>query len=627
MAAPHQRLEGTPYVLERVLGAGAMGEVWLGEHVSLRRPAVIKLIHARFMTEPQVVARMRREARIVANLRHEALVTVYDLGETADGRTYIAMEWLDGAVLRDVLRTRGALPAPEACRLAIQALDGLHVAHQAGVVHRDVKPENLFVTRAGVLKVLDFGVAKPMQEGDGTGARTAAGMVLGTPRYMAPEQAIGRALSAATDVYALGCVLFELCAGRPVFDGSDARDLLWAHVNQPAPTLAARTGHAFDPRLETILARALQKDAVARYPTAAEMADAIRALFATATSAPPPPSANATDVEIPGAPTVPVDLAAVAAVAGLPTSMQPASGRAHEQQIVGPTSAYGHSLGPITTERALVATPAPTPAPTARAWSEPPARTQPTERLAQEPPTPVAPIAPIAQETTLPTQLLDAQLTNDPLSSTMGLGRGDTTIRTRARPIALLVIGAAIGVMIASVAVYFATRERSAPTTASAPATRAQPTTPATNTATEPATASAPAAATASAPAAAAVPATVSATATATATATAAAPVSASAPASASATASASAPATASATAPAPPSHYELARQAMADGDLDLAEREARLAGSGTSARLLLGEILERRGKTALAKEIYRQILASDPDQPIAKTRLARLGG
>lgn len=620
-----QRLEGTPYVLDRPLGAGAMGEVWLGEHTSLRRPAVIKLIHPRYAAEAQVVARMRREARIVANLRHDALVTVYDLGETADGRTYIAMEWLDGAVLRELMRARGALSPADACGLAIQALEGLQAAHGAGVIHRDVKPENLFVTREGKLKVLDFGVAKPMQEGDVTGARTAAGLVLGTPRYMAPEQATGRALSAATDVYALGCVLFELCVGRPVFEGTDARDLLYAHVNQAPRSMTERSGRAFDPGLEAIVARALQKDPAHRFATAAEMAEALRALVRTWAEA------SARAAEDPSAKaTVKVDLAAAAAHA-MPTSHgEPLTRAVPAQQLLVGTSTTEHAAASF----ASFASSSATAAPLHDATTFGHVRTGQTEVLGAQP------VGSADQ---------GAQVTYEPISATLG-GSGDsalaaTAIRsTRPRSLALLVVGAAIGAAVAVSAAFVATRNPGrAPEVASTRAAEqaaAEPSKKASGTATERDVAVATSAASvaratsatdngrpepqtngAPAPESRAVAPVTTPTSLASATASTPAPPSALTPAPASATASASAPATPT------PSHLELARQAMGDGDLDLAEREARLAGGGTSARLLLGEILERRGKTSLARDLYRKILESDPDNATAKTRLARLGG
>jgi serine/threonine-protein kinase len=260
-----------------------MGQVYEAIHVELRRTCVVKILHEKHSQRPEIVGRFKQEGRLITGLRHPSLPLVYDLGTTAAGQHYLAMEFLAGEDLRALLRRNGPLPVGEACDLAIQALDGLHVAHTAGVIHRDIKPENLFRTSTGELKILDFGIAKPLDEQlVATGVNTAFGIVLGTPRYMSPEQAKGNPLTHATDQYAIACVLFELIAGTPLVTASDTRAILRGHVLEPAPTLAQRTGRAFDPRLEQILARALAKDSAVRFGSAAEMAGALRPIAAAA---------------------------------------------------------------------------------------------------------------------------------------------------------------------------------------------------------------------------------------------------------------------------------------------------------------------------------------------------------
>lgn len=272
---PH-RLEGTPYELRRLLGRGGMGAVYEAMHLELRRSCVVKLLREVHGQSPEVTGRFRQEARLVGGLRHEALPTVYDLGSSATGTAYLAMEYLEGEDLRAVLRRRGPMSVGEAAHLAVQALEGLHIAHKAGVIHRDVKPENLFRTSAGDLKILDFGIAKALEQQIATGVNTAFGHILGTPRYMSPEQALGRTPTHATDVYAIGCVLFELLAGSPVVTGNDTREILRQHIYERAPSLQQRTGRQFDPALEWIVARALAKDPAARFASASEMAHALR---------------------------------------------------------------------------------------------------------------------------------------------------------------------------------------------------------------------------------------------------------------------------------------------------------------------------------------------------------------
>jgi serine/threonine protein kinase len=270
------RLDGTPYELRRLLGRGGMGTVYEAMHLELRRSCVVKLLREVHGQSPEVTGRFRQEARLVGGLRHDALPTVYDLGSSATGTAYLAMEYLEGEDLRAVLRRRGPMSVGEAAHLAVQALEGLHVAHKAGVIHRDVKPENLFRTSTGDLKILDFGIAKALEQQVATGVNTAFGHVLGTPRYMSPEQALGRTPTHATDVYAIGCVLFELLAGSPVVTGNDIKELLRQHIYEPAPSLQQRTGRPFDPAIEAILARALAKDPAARFASASEMAQALR---------------------------------------------------------------------------------------------------------------------------------------------------------------------------------------------------------------------------------------------------------------------------------------------------------------------------------------------------------------
>ncbi|MGZ3454928.1 MAG: protein kinase domain-containing protein [Polyangiales bacterium] len=583
-----RRLEGTPYRLDSVLGEGAMGEVYLGEHIDLRRPAVIKLIKTKYADEGQVVGRMRREARIVARIRHDALVTIYDLGVAADGRTYIAMEWLEGEVLRRILQTRGPLPIEEACRLVAQACDGLEVAHQQGVIHRDVKPENLFVTSTGQLKVLDFGVAKPMDDGDVTSARTAAGMVLGTPRYMAPEQATGKALSAATDVYAAGCVLFELLTAYPTFDGTDARELLWHHLHSAPPTLQSKALTPFPAELEAIVARALAKDPAQRFVRAGDMATALRefsrraaapSIPARVPSVPPPAASDTIRDDVHNKPTIKIDPNATATSAAEDTRAIPAGAlvvgvstteRSPALTASRPDIVIGSATDPVgTTDHAMAAT-----------------RTAPTEVLVDD-------RAPAASVSTAPIE------------------RKRTPLWPIAAAIALLgfVLFGVVFVLKAGKSEVAAKNEPAAAASAKAP---------------EPAP-------TPSETVAMAVPAP-------TPSAQPIAVVSAPTPepekpkgklAMAAPTKPSVAAPTPSASAPATVSAYEHARQLMNDGDLDAAEREARVAigTHGNAARLLLGEILERKGKPGLARDVYKKILDADPNNATAKTRLAKLGG
>jgi eukaryotic-like serine/threonine-protein kinase len=274
-------LWGTAYRPVRRLGRGGMGEVIEAEHVGLGKPVVVKLLHRDLDREPRVVERMRIEAQALARLAHPNLVVVTDFGQTPEGRTYIAMERLYGRTFREELAARGALPALEALDLVGQALAGLAAAHGAGIVHRDVKLENLFVCDPDphgrrVVKVLDFGLAKVVAPAGDRRAPapsrypTEEGVLLGTPRYLSPEQARGLAVDARTDVYAAGVVLYTLLAGRGPFEHVEPLlDLLRAHVSEvPEPP----SRHAPGPiplDLDRAVMKALEKCPDLRFPDAA----------------------------------------------------------------------------------------------------------------------------------------------------------------------------------------------------------------------------------------------------------------------------------------------------------------------------------------------------------------------
>lgn len=269
-------LWGTPYRARRRLGRGGAGEVFEAEHIGLAKPVVVKLLHADLSDVPRLVERMRVEAQVLARLSHPNLVVVTDFGQTAEGRSFLVMERLEGRTLAEELAVRGALPTPEAVALVRQALSGLAAAHGAGVVHRDVKPENLFVCAPDAegrrrLKVLDFGVAKLLEEG----ARfpTEQGVLVGSPRCAAPEQVLGGAVDGRTDVYAAGVVLYTLLSGRGPFDhATRVEEVLRAHVAEvPAPPSRVAP-QEIPAALDRAVLRALEKDPARRFPGAAAFA-------------------------------------------------------------------------------------------------------------------------------------------------------------------------------------------------------------------------------------------------------------------------------------------------------------------------------------------------------------------
>jgi serine/threonine protein kinase len=218
------------YVDLTLLGQGGMGAVYRGRDPELDRPVAIKvMLHA----TPDFVQRFRREAQSIARLAHANIVQVYDFGVDGEGNPYFVMELIDGTPLDALVRDRGRMPPLEVARLGKQAAAGLAAAHRAGIVHRDVKPSNLIVDGRGAVKLVDFGIAR-MESGS---QLTNAAALMGTPGYMAPEQASGKKVDARADIYALGMTLFELLAGRPAFTADDPIALVVMNMQQPLPDL------------------------------------------------------------------------------------------------------------------------------------------------------------------------------------------------------------------------------------------------------------------------------------------------------------------------------------------------------------------------------------------------------
>ncbi len=243
-------------------GAGAMGEVYRARDARLGREVALKLLPARFAADPRRLARFEREGRAAAALRHPNLVTVYDVAAEG-GRLGVVSEWVEGETLRALLR-RGPLPRARALGLALQAARGLAAAHAAGVVHRDVKPENLLVGPRDELKIVDFGLAKLLSGPPEGGSQTEPGTVLGSAGYMAPEQVRGEAVDHRADLFALGALLYEMLAGRAAFGGAGAVEAMHAALHGEPPALP-------DPAWPAV-ARCLAKAPEARYQSALDLA-------------------------------------------------------------------------------------------------------------------------------------------------------------------------------------------------------------------------------------------------------------------------------------------------------------------------------------------------------------------
>jgi len=272
--APGTLIPGTPYRVVRPLGQGGMGEVFEVEHDLLGTRRALKVLARHFAGRSDLEERLRVEARALARLKHPNLVEVYDLAAASDGRIFFVMELLDGCTLRDLVRHRGKLGASAAVRVVAQALDGLAAAHSTQMVHRDVKPENVFVCRSGIVKLLDFGIAKAIDASMPAQQITGAGMTVGTPRYMAPEQATGTAVDKRADVYAAGLVLWEALTGRPAFPGDDVHEIIAAKVDEGLPALDPSLGVPVE--LEAAIARACAPSPAVRFATADAFATELR---------------------------------------------------------------------------------------------------------------------------------------------------------------------------------------------------------------------------------------------------------------------------------------------------------------------------------------------------------------
>ncbi len=270
---------GERYEIGGVLGRGGMAEVHHGRDLRLGREVAVKVLRSDLARDPSFQVRFRREAQAAASLNHPAIVAVYDTGEdrTTSGATpYIVMEYVEGDTLRDVLRREGVLPPDRAMSLTADICAALDFSHRNGIVHRDVKPGNVMITPQGTVKVMDFGIARAVSDSAATMTSTAA--VIGTAQYLSPEQARGESVDARSDVYSVGCLLFELVTGAPPFTGDSPVSVAYQHVRED-PRLPSSVNPAVPPDLDAIVLKALSKNPANRYQSAAEMRnDLLRAL-------------------------------------------------------------------------------------------------------------------------------------------------------------------------------------------------------------------------------------------------------------------------------------------------------------------------------------------------------------
>ena len=259
----------------RELGRGGMGVVYEAREISLERTVALKVLPRYLSQDPEFVKRFEREARAVARLNHSSIVTIYAVGEQS-GRHFIAMEYVRGQSLAEIVRREGPLEPRRAIEIITQAAGAIGEAHRQGIIHRDIKPENIMVDEDGRVKVLDFGLAKALA---GTTKLTTDGASLGTPHYMAPEQCKGGEVDTRTDIYALGATLFELLTGRPAFEAETPLAVLYQITKRPFPR-ATSANPDVPPQLDKILAKMVAKKPKRRYASTRALIQDLNAFLA-----------------------------------------------------------------------------------------------------------------------------------------------------------------------------------------------------------------------------------------------------------------------------------------------------------------------------------------------------------
>ena len=290
------------YHVVKKLGEGGMGQVYLAEHVKMGRRSAIKVMNPSMVHDPDAVARFNREAANASRITHSNVCAIYDFGETPDGLIYLAMEFIEGEPLTDLLARDRSLPTARAASIFLQVADALQAAHDLGIVHRDLKPDNVMLARArdgsDVVKVVDFGIAKAVG-GDDSQKVTKTGLVVGTPEFMSPEQLSGDPLDGRSDVYSLALVLFKMLTGKLPFEGTTVQDTMVKRLTDDPATLAeVRPDLRFPPGLQATLDSALARRPIDRYQSAAKFADDVAAVVGAprgGRAAPLPPTRPESD--------------------------------------------------------------------------------------------------------------------------------------------------------------------------------------------------------------------------------------------------------------------------------------------------------------------------------------------
>src|SRR6478752_7390433 len=290
MTNPDDAMLGTlaagRYRILKLLGEGGMGQVYLAEHVAIEKRVALKILRAEFAAKGDIVTRFQQEAISASRIKHPNVLDVFDFGQLENGRFFLAMEFLEGNDLADELSRRRVLDAASGIRISMQMCRALAAAHANGVVHRDMKPENVFLQRTvdgeEIVKIVDFGIAqlrsKEAEVAETKRRLTRTGMIFGTPEYMAPEQASGKHADLRSDIYSVGIIMYEMFTGAVPFTGETFLGVLSKHLSEVPPAMqAVYPGLQLSPELEAVVLRTLAKDPTHRYQTMNELAAALAA--------------------------------------------------------------------------------------------------------------------------------------------------------------------------------------------------------------------------------------------------------------------------------------------------------------------------------------------------------------
>jgi serine/threonine-protein kinase len=276
-----------------------MGAVYKALQPQMNRMVAVKILHPKLTNRPDLASRFRREARAMSHLTHPNTVKVFVYGELEDGSLYIVMEFLEGKNLNQTVRAEGPMAPERAVRILAQVCAALEEAHRAGIIHRDLKPENIFLCKQGGItefaKVLDFGLAKVTEREMRPGSLilTQEGMVFGTPEFMSPEQAQGKTLGPASDIYSLAVILYEALTGKLPFESKNALDYIMLHVSAVPTPIADKANKEFPPLLWPVISKALSKKPEDRFASALDFGEALKAAIAGATEMPAPAGSDA----------------------------------------------------------------------------------------------------------------------------------------------------------------------------------------------------------------------------------------------------------------------------------------------------------------------------------------------